>query len=182
MAKKRALVDATLQVASLSEMFTQDLEDLSDLEETNNIKINFGKHKGRTLEEIYKESRGRVNIIKDYYEVIFSNVATKDDLYIADDLRGSVDGWDFKQYVLGLLFYRFISENIEHYVNDNQRKAGIPDFEYRNSMDSIKNTYIKNNEGNLIKADSFLKFSTEGERVIASLSFLLSVLKYSISS
>ena len=30
---------------------------------------------------------------------------------IADDLRGSVDGWDFKQYVLGLLFYRFISEN-----------------------------------------------------------------------
>ena len=44
---------------------------------------------------------------------------------IANELRGSVDGWDFKQYVLGLLFYRFISENIENYVNDNQRKAGI---------------------------------------------------------
>ena len=44
---------------------------------------------------------------------------------IANELRGSVDGWDFKQYVLGLLFYRFISENIEHYVNKNQRKAGI---------------------------------------------------------
>lgn len=54
---------------------------------------------------------------------------------IANELRGSVDGWDFKQYVLGLLFYRFISENIEHYVNDNQRKAGIPDFEYRNISD-----------------------------------------------
>lgn len=31
---------------------------------------------------------------------------------IANDLRGSVDGWDFKQYVLGMLFYRFISENL----------------------------------------------------------------------
>lgn len=31
---------------------------------------------------------------------------------IANDLRGSVDGWDFKQYVLGMLFYRYISENL----------------------------------------------------------------------
>lgn len=54
---------------------------------------------------------------------------------IANELRGSVDGWDFKQYVLGLLFYRFISENIEHYVNENQRKAGIKNFEYRNISD-----------------------------------------------
>ena len=54
---------------------------------------------------------------------------------IANELRGSVDGWDFKQYVLGLLFYRFISENIEHYVNENQRKAGLFDFEYRNISD-----------------------------------------------
>ena len=54
---------------------------------------------------------------------------------IANELRGSVDGWDFKQYVLGLLFYRFISENIEHYVNENQKKAGFTDFEYRNISD-----------------------------------------------
>lgn len=54
---------------------------------------------------------------------------------IANELRGSVDGWDFKQYVLGLFFYRFISENIEHYVNENQRKAGIAGFEYRNITD-----------------------------------------------
>ena len=54
---------------------------------------------------------------------------------IANELRGSVDGWDFKQYVLGLLFYRFISENIENYVNENQRKAGIKDFKYRNISD-----------------------------------------------
>jgi type I restriction enzyme M protein len=33
---------------------------------------------------------------------------------IADDLRGSIDGWDFKQYVLGMLFYRFISNNLLH--------------------------------------------------------------------
>ena len=54
---------------------------------------------------------------------------------IADELRGAVDGWDFKQYVLGLLFYRFISENIENYVNENQRKAGIEDFKYRDISD-----------------------------------------------
>lgn len=54
---------------------------------------------------------------------------------IANELRGSVDGWDFKQYVLGLLFYRFISENIENYVNENQRKAGMNDFKYRDMSD-----------------------------------------------
>ena len=54
---------------------------------------------------------------------------------IANELRGSVDGWDFKQYVLGLLFYRFISENIENYVNENQRKAGMSDFKYRDISD-----------------------------------------------
>ena len=37
---------------------------------------------------------------------------------IANDLRGSVDGWDFKQYVLGFLFYRFISENLTNYINE----------------------------------------------------------------
>ncbi|MFN9667513.1 MAG: type I restriction-modification system subunit M N-terminal domain-containing protein, partial [Pseudanabaena sp.] len=35
---------------------------------------------------------------------------------IANDVRGSVDGWDFKQYVLGTLFYRFISENFASYI------------------------------------------------------------------
>jgi type I restriction enzyme M protein len=54
---------------------------------------------------------------------------------IANDLRGSVDGWDFKQYVLGLLFYRFISENIENYVNGNQIKAGQANFKYSELSD-----------------------------------------------
>lgn len=49
---------------------------------------------------------------------------------IADDLRGSVDGWDFKAYVLGTMFYRYISENITHYINEGERKAGATDFDY----------------------------------------------------
>ncbi len=43
---------------------------------------------------------------------------------IANDLRGSVDGWDFKNYVLGMLFYRFISENITAYINAEEHRAG----------------------------------------------------------
>ncbi len=54
---------------------------------------------------------------------------------IANDLRGSVDGWDFKTYVLGILFYRFISENLTAYLNDHQRRAGDANFDYRNLSD-----------------------------------------------
>ena len=54
---------------------------------------------------------------------------------IANDLRGSVDGWDFKTYVLGTLFYRFISENLTAYVNSGERKAGKPDFDYTTLSD-----------------------------------------------
>jgi len=49
---------------------------------------------------------------------------------IANDLRGSVDGWDFKQYVLGMLFYRFISENLTSYINEDERRNGNKDFDY----------------------------------------------------
>ncbi len=54
---------------------------------------------------------------------------------IANDLRGSVDGWDFKQYVLGTLFYRFISENLTNYLNEHQRKAGLKNFDYSKISD-----------------------------------------------
>ena len=54
---------------------------------------------------------------------------------IANDLRGSVDGWDFKQYVLGMLFYRFISENLANYLNQHQKKAGIKSFDYTKISD-----------------------------------------------
>ena len=50
---------------------------------------------------------------------------------IATDLRGSVDGWDFKTYVLGMLFYRFISENLTVYLNEQERLAGNEGFDYR---------------------------------------------------
>lgn len=49
---------------------------------------------------------------------------------IADDLRGSVDGWDFKQYVLGMLFFRYISENLSGYINAGEHEAGDKDFDY----------------------------------------------------
>lgn len=55
---------------------------------------------------------------------------------IANDLRGSVDGWDFKAYVLGMLFYRFISENLTAYINAEEKRAGAPDdFDYADSSD-----------------------------------------------
>lgn len=53
----------------------------------------------------------------------------------AEDLRNSVDGWDFKSYVLGILFYRFISENITNYVNRLQAEAGFEGFDYADFSD-----------------------------------------------
>jgi type I restriction enzyme M protein len=55
---------------------------------------------------------------------------------IANDLRGSVDGWDFKTYVLGMLFYRFISENLTVYINAGEHEAGNLDFDYLDLADS----------------------------------------------
>ena len=55
---------------------------------------------------------------------------------IADDLRGAVDGWDFKQYILGIMFYRYISENITNYINEGERRAGDASFDYAKLSDS----------------------------------------------
>lgn len=54
---------------------------------------------------------------------------------IADELRGSVDGWDFKSYVLGTMFYRYISENIANYINAGEIEAGDTDFDYSKISD-----------------------------------------------
>ncbi len=73
---------------------------------------------------------------------------------LANELRGSVDGWDFKQYVLGTLFYRYISEDMTSYINKRMQDAGIKDFDYEkfddaralNSKDEIvaeKGIFIK---------------------------------------
>ena len=62
---------------------------------------------------------------------------------IADDVRGAVDGWDFKQYILGILFYRFISENFTSYI-----EGGDPDINYAEYpedmiIDDIKDDAVK---------------------------------------
>ena len=54
---------------------------------------------------------------------------------IADALRGSVDGWDFKAYVLGMMFYRYISENLTNYINEGEWEAGNDGFDYTQLSD-----------------------------------------------
>ena len=55
---------------------------------------------------------------------------------IADELRGAVDGWDFKNYVLGTMFYRYISENLTNYINSGEQDAGDTDFDYAKISDA----------------------------------------------
>ena len=57
---------------------------------------------------------------------------------IANDVRGSVDGWDFKQFVLGTLFYRFISENFTAYI-----EVGDESIKYANMSDDVITPEIK---------------------------------------
>lgn len=64
---------------------------------------------------------------------------------IANDLRGSVDGWDFKQYVLGMLFYRYISENLANYINQGEIFKGLFDDIDVNS-NKLGGTVAKRNE------------------------------------
>lgn len=54
---------------------------------------------------------------------------------IADELRGAVDGWDFKNYILGTMFYRYISENLCNYINQGEIDAGNTDFDYAKMPD-----------------------------------------------
>ena len=54
---------------------------------------------------------------------------------IADELRGAVDGWDFKNYVLGTMFYRYISENLTLYINEGEYAAGNKDFDFAKLSD-----------------------------------------------
>ena len=76
---------------------------------------------------------------------------------IADDLRGSVDGWDFKQYILGIMFYRYISENITNYINEGERKAGDTTFDYAKLNDSE----AEGERENLVKEKGFFILPSE---------------------
>ncbi len=79
--------------------------------------------------------------MQEYNEVVDTKESQRAELHktiwrIANDLRGSVDGWDFKSYVLGMLFYRFISENLTTYLNAFEHEAGNPDFDYAKLSDA----------------------------------------------
>lgn len=76
---------------------------------------------------------------------------------IADDLRGSVDGWDFKQYILGIMFYRYISENITNYINEGERKAGDISFDYA----KLKDSEAEAERDNLVKEKGFFILPSE---------------------
>ena len=80
-------------------------------------------------------------IMNDNLDFMATSTQQKQELFktiwsIANELRGSVDGWDFKQYVLGMLFYRYISENITNYINRLQAEAGEKDFDYARFNDT----------------------------------------------
>lgn len=62
---------------------------------------------------------------------------------IANDVRGSVDGWDFKQYVLGTLFYRFISENFSNYIEGGDDSVKYAELDDKIITNEIKEDAIK---------------------------------------
>ncbi len=72
---------------------------------------------------------------------------------IANDVRGAVDGWDFKQYVLGALFYRFISENFASYIEGDDS-----DVNYAQLSDSVITPDIKDDA---IKTKGFFIYPSQ---------------------
>jgi len=62
---------------------------------------------------------------------------------IANDVRGSVDGWDFKQFVLGTLFYRFISENFTNYIEGGDDSVNYEKYPDKDITPEIKDDAIK---------------------------------------
>ena len=73
---------------------------------------------------------------------------------IANDVRGSVDGWDFKQYVLGTLFYRFISENFTNYITGGDESVN---YAAMNDEDEI----IAATKEDAIKTKGYFIYPTE---------------------
>ncbi len=76
---------------------------------------------------------------------------------IADKLRGAVDGWDFKNYVLGTMFYRYISENLADYINRGEREAGDASFDYAALSDEAAETA----RADLVKTKGFFILPSE---------------------
>ena len=80
---------------------------------------------------------------------------------IADDLRGSVDGWDFKAYILGFMFYRFISENFTNYMNQGEIEAGNTDFDYALLSDDDVKAIGQEEIRDIINAKGFFMYPSE---------------------
>ncbi|MCL1989532.1 MAG: type I restriction-modification system subunit M [Defluviitaleaceae bacterium] len=85
---------------------------------------------------------------------------------IADDVRGAVDGWDFKQFILGTLFYRFISENMRDYFNVGEHEAGDLDFNYAVLSDDEASVDFK--PGAVVEKGFFILPSQLFENVLAN--------------
>lgn len=73
-------------------------------------------------------------------EVGVRNEQERDEIHraiwaIADELRGAVDGWDFKNYILGMMFYRYISENLTNYINDGEADSKNINFNFAECLD-----------------------------------------------
>ena len=94
------------------------------------------------------------------------NAQEKNELFkaiwqIACDVRGSgVTGWDFKSYILNTLFYRYISEMLTKYINDEERAAGDKNFDYANLTDEE----VMNTEGfreDIIRDKGFFLYPSE---------------------
>lgn len=90
-----------------------------------------------------KHQNKQLNCLKlktNKYQIRMTREQERDELHrtiwqIANDLRGSVDGWDFKSYVLGILFYRFISENLTSHINKAEWETGNKTFDYAKISD-----------------------------------------------
>ena len=83
---------------------------------------------------------------------------------IADELRGSVDGWDFKSYVLGIMFYRYISENLTNYINEGEIESGNDGFDYFCCLTKMQNRLVRIWYRQKVSSFFRLSFSAMSER------------------
>lgn len=77
---------------------------------------------------------------------------------IADDLRGKVDGWDFKSYVLGMMFYRYISENLRDHLEREEHESGNIDFKYAECPDEL---FTDDHKRYLVDAKGFFMYPSQ---------------------
>ena len=80
---------------------------------------------------------------------------------IADDLRGSVDGWDFKNYVLGTMFYRYLSERFASFIEKEEHDAGNTGFQYADLSDDDARSMGDDNIADVINTIGFFLLPSE---------------------